>query len=356
MMKKYSALVLAAALGIGGSTELAMAGFGDAVVGGVVGGVVGSVITNGIIHSRSRHHRSSRSHRRKRHRSAPRPVVESDEMKIQRALKSLGYYRGPIDGAINSFETRTAIKEFNQAYEIGDSAYMSPQERDALIYLGTLLKMDRALISQGNDRRSRTRRIQAALKVLGYYTGKVDGATGPMTRRAISDYRQAAGLMPGTRLGYEEEYRLISTAKQSNDRNIQETLASLKRLGAQSNRMAQPAVNQPILQPAVLRPAVQAPGPVQPTITQTAPAPRQAAAVTPVPAPQPQAPVIQQSAAASVPKQQPTSSSTVPPAPQPQTPTLTPLQQPVPTPTAVTPQNTITNTVSPATDTATQRQ
>jgi len=325
-MKKSSALLLAAFLATGGGVEVAVAGFGDAVVGGVVGGVVGSVITNGIIHSRSRHRSTTRHRTRKRHRSAPKPVVESDEMKIQRALKSLGYYRGPIDGAINSFETRTAIKEFNRAYEIGDSAYMSPQERDALIYLGTLLKMDRALIAQGTDRRSKTKRIQAALKVLGHYPGKVDGATGPMTRRAISSYRQASGLAPGTSLGYEDEYRLITTAKQANDRNIQETLASLKRIGAQNNQMRQPVVNQAVRQPVVLQPAAMPPAPVQPTITQSAPAPRQSAAVPAMaPAPLPQAPAARQPAslAPTAPQQPavtaapvaqtPASQSTVPP-------------------------------------------
>jgi peptidoglycan hydrolase-like protein with peptidoglycan-binding domain len=298
-MKKRSALLATAFLvGIGGVESLE-AGFGDAVVGGVVGGVVGSVITNEIYHSGRRSHSTHRSYRR-RHRAPAH--VETDEMKIQRALKSLGFYRGPIDGQINSYPTRTAIKELNRAYEIGDTAYMSPQERDALIYLGTLLQMDQALSSQGNDRRSRTKRIQAALKVLGFYTGKIDGSSGPMTRRAIADYRQANGLASGYRLGYEDEYRLVTTAKQSNDRNIEETLASLKRLGAgaRSQPMAQPAAPVQRQQPVILQPA-QPVAPVQPTITQSAPSP-QAAPVTP-PAPVPQ-PVVQPAAP-------------VPPAPQP---------------------------------------
>jgi peptidoglycan hydrolase-like protein with peptidoglycan-binding domain len=260
------------------------ASFGDAVVGGVVGGVVGSVITNEIYHGGRRH--SSRSHRSyRKKRRAPR-AVETDEMRIQRALKSLGYYRGPIDGQINSFESRTAIKEFNRAYEIGDNAYMSPQERDALIYLGTLLQLDRSLIAQGNDRRSRTRRVQAALKVLGFYTGRIDGSSGPMTRRAIAEYRRANGLPAGYRLGYEEEYRLVTTAKQSNDRNIEETLASLKRLGAGRAAQQQSATPPAGQQPVILQPSQPA-APVQPTITQTAPAP--AAAPIPVPAPAPAA-------------------------------------------------------------------
>ena len=250
------ALAALTVLGVG--TSRLEAGFGDAVAGGIVGGVVGSVITNEIYHS-GRHHRSSshRSHRR-RH-VTPR---ETDEMRIQRALQSLGYYRGPIDGQVNSFETRSAIKALNRDYGIGDGAYMSPQERDALIYLGTLLKLDRALIDQGTSRRSHTKRVQAALKVLGFYTGKIDGSSGPMTRRSIAEYRRANGLAPSYRLGYEDEYRLISTAKKANDRNIEETLASLKRLGGATQRQSMTRPMAPANQQTMTPPPVAAPAPV----------------------------------------------------------------------------------------------
>lgn len=225
---KRGILKLSAAIAmIGGGFSIAEAGFGDAVVGGVVGGVVGSVITNSVYHSGHSTHRSTR-HYHKRHRSVP---ADTDEMKIQRALKSLGFYRGPIDGQINSFETRTAIKELNRAYEIDDTAYMSPQERDALVYLGTLLDFDKQLAAMGDSRRVKNKRIQTALKILGFYHGKIDGSTGPMTRRAIADYRMANGFGSGYKLGYEEEYRLISTARKGNDRNIEDTIATLKRLG-----------------------------------------------------------------------------------------------------------------------------
>jgi len=291
-MEKGRTMIIVATLLLGVGVQRAEAGFGDAVAGGIVGGVVGSVITNEIYHSGRRH---STVHHRRRHR-APQPV-ETDEMKIQRALKSLGYYRGPIDGQINSFESRSAIKALNRAYEIGDSAYMSPQERDTLIYLGNLLQIDRALITQGSDRRSRTKRVQAALKVLGFYPGKIDGSSGPMTRRAIAEYRQANGLASGYRLGFEDEYRLVTTAKQSNDRNIEETLASLKRLGSAAR--SRPAVRQPASpatqQPVILQPARPAAA-VQPTITQSAPAPSstsvpaapvpQSASPSPAPAPE----------------------------------------------------------------------
>jgi peptidoglycan hydrolase-like protein with peptidoglycan-binding domain len=229
--------------------QFASAGFGDALVGGVVGGVVGSVITNGVYH---RGHRGGhRSVHRAHHRRAKAPV-ESDEMKIQKALKSLGFYKGPIDGQINSFESRTAIKELNRAYEIGDTSYMSPQERDALIYLATLLDFDRNLIAQGTDSRTKMKRVQTALKVLGFYHGKLDGSTGPMTRRSITDYKMANSLGSGSRLGYEEEYRLITTAKQNNDKNIEDTLNMLKHLGSAQNasKKAEGGERRVILEPA----------------------------------------------------------------------------------------------------------
>lgn len=260
-----------------------MAGFGDAVVGGVVGGVVGSVITNEIYHSghhRSRHYvRHSRSHRR----SSP---VMTDEKKIQIALQNLGFYRGPIDGQINAYGTRTAIRELNRAYEIGDTPSMSPQERDALVYLGTLLLFDRDLNAPGTDRRTRTRRIQTALKILGFYNGKVDGSSGPMTRRAIADYRVAYGLAPSTGLNFDEEYALINTAKTANDRNIEETLASLKRMGAagqpQQGMPPAPSMNR---QPVILQPSSSRP--VRGTIVQEAPMPQEAPSLTPPPSANP---------------------------------------------------------------------
>ncbi len=288
-MKKLNAMALAAVLSLSGFEGL-QAGFGDAVVGGVVGGVVGSVITNGIYHGHRRHYSRHRSKRHRKKVAPPAAVQEqnTDEMKIQIALKNLGYYRGPIDGAINSFTTRNAIRAFNQAYEIGDTAYMSPQERDALIYLGTLLQFDRNLSAQGSDSRTRNRRIQTALKVLGFYNGKIDGATGPMTRRAIAEYRRSNALPAGYNLDYETEYRLINTAKQSNDRYIQETLNSLKRLGASSNRQAVQGGNRAMPAPGkavILQPKSTQP-PVQPTITQEAPAPT-VRSVAPAPLPSP---------------------------------------------------------------------
>jgi hypothetical protein len=231
--------------------NVAYASFGDAVVGGVVGGVVGSVITNEVYNKqrpRRKTHRVKKYHKAKKRYVAPAPRIDTSEMKIQKSLKALGFYRGQIDGEVNSYETRSAIKSMNMAYELGNTASLSPSSRDALIYLGDLFMFDRILISKDSSRKAKAKKIQAALKIHGFYHDKIDGAIGAGTRRNISEYKRAKGLSGGSSFDFEEEYQLISSAKQMNDQNIDATIASLK--GAQ--RQYQPA-NTKILsqQPAV---------------------------------------------------------------------------------------------------------
>jgi hypothetical protein len=163
----------------------------------------------------------------------------TDEKRIQKALTSLGFYKGKIDGEINSFETRSAIKEMNIAYGISDNAFLKPEIRDTLIYLGTLFGFDRALIASGTDDRTKAKKIQTALKIHGYYHDKIDGLIGSGTRSCISNYKNENGMSPSGTLNYEEEYKLISTAKEKNDKNIESSLASLKSYG---HKIAQPTV------------------------------------------------------------------------------------------------------------------
>lgn len=229
--KKGAVLLVTGSLLTG---NVAYAGFGDSLVGGVVGGVVGSVITNEAYkhrHSTHRTHRSHRTHRKSTRHVAPVMTVEK---KIQKSLTALGFYQGAIDGEVNSYETRSAIKAMNNAYEMGDTSSLTPKAKDALIYLGDLFAFDRVLISKDNTKRAKGKKIQTALKIHGFYHSKVDGAVGPGTRRSISEYKMAKNLSAGDRLDFEEEYQLISSAKKINDRNIDDTVASLKAHGTQN--------------------------------------------------------------------------------------------------------------------------
>jgi len=231
LRKKGAAVLLAGSLLTG---NVAYAGFGDALVGGVVGGVVGSVITNEVY--RNKHKRSNRRYKKrtKRTKRYVAPVMTT-EKKIQKSLIALGFYHGALDGEVNSYETRSAIKAMNNAYEMGDTSSLSPKSKDALIFLGDLFAFDRVLISKENTKRAKGKKIQTALKIHGFYHTKVDGAVGAGTRRSIAEYKMAKNLSAGNRLDFEEEYQLISSAKQINDRNIDDTVASLKGNRAQTN-------------------------------------------------------------------------------------------------------------------------
>ncbi len=242
-MKKRGSkgLALASLLTIGTINAL-HASMADQLIYNVLGQVTnaaGARLGDEIYYGSSRRSappKHRRSHRKKKP-AAPKYVM-TDEMRIQQALKSLGFYRGPIDGEINSFETRHAIKEFNVAYGIGTTAILTPQVRDSLIYLGTLFEFDRNLIARGTDKYTKGKKIQTALKIHGFYHSKIDGIVGSGTRRAVAEYKTANGMYGSGSLDYEEEYRLISSAKEINDKNIEETLAALKAMGRPAPRSA----------------------------------------------------------------------------------------------------------------------
>lgn len=228
--------------------NVAHADFADGLVGGLVGGAVGSVITNEVYKSNAPQPAQQAPTTQQKSVKQKRYVApqKSDEMKIQKALASLGFYRGKIDGEVNSFETRSAIKEMNIAYKIGNNASLKPEAKDALIFLGTLFEFDRNLISSGTDKRSKGKKIQTALKIHGFYFSKIDGIVGSGTRNSIAHYKGAKGLSSGSSLDFEEEYQLVSSAKQMNDKNIEDTIGSLKGLGVKQEAPTQILKMQPV--------------------------------------------------------------------------------------------------------------
>jgi len=246
MVKIKSLSIIVSGLLLTGS--ISYADFGDAVVGGLVGGAVGSVITNEVYNNnRNQHQRThTRSHhstKKKKHYTAPKMT---DEKHIQKTLSSLGFYHGEIDGEVNSYETRSAIKEMNRAYEISQSASLKPEVKDTLIYLGTLFEFDRYLIANSNSSRTKGKKIQTALKIHGYYHGKIDGAIGRGSRTSIAQYKGNNGMSATGSLDFEEEYQLISSAKEKNDQNIDDSIRSLKSLGVSHHQVQQEQQSQVI--------------------------------------------------------------------------------------------------------------
>ena len=62
---------------------------------------------------------------------------------------------------------------------------------------------------------------------------------GDDTRSAITEYKTKKGLHFSSSLDFEEEYQLISSAKEKNDRNIEDTIVSLKSLGTKQETPTQ---------------------------------------------------------------------------------------------------------------------
>lgn len=252
-----------------------------------------------VRHRRVRH-RAKRIHHKHVNAAHIAPQM-TDEKRIQKALTSLGFYKGKLDGQVNSFETRSAIKAMNIAYGISNNASLVPQVKDTLIYLGTLFGFDRALIASGTDNRTKGKKIQTALKIHGFYHDKIDGAIGRGTRACIAEYKREKVNASGTALDFEEEYQLVSTAKEMNDKNIDESIGSLKQVSPAQGQAKQVAVQaapvkqMPALkayQPANKVQAVQQKQ-VQPTVAQ-APVTQPVATTAPQSAPVPQtAPIAQ---------------------------------------------------------------
>jgi peptidoglycan hydrolase-like protein with peptidoglycan-binding domain len=187
----------------------------------------------------------------------------TDERRIQKALASLGFYRGNIDGQVNSFETRSAIKDMNIAYGISNTASLTPEVKDTLIFLGTLFIFDRHLIANNKGNRAKNKKLQVALKIHGYYHGGIDGAIGRGTRSSIGQYKLDTGMSGGNALDFEEEYQLISSAKEKNDKNLDDAINSLKTIGARHAKSVRQPVQQayvPVQHQAYVPTQPQAPG------------------------------------------------------------------------------------------------
>ena len=190
---------------------------------------------NRLYYNNGRYYKKRRYYKKKRYSRkqyvAPRMT---DEKRIQKALGGLGFYSGRIDGTINSYETRTAIKKMNIALGVGDTASLDPNMKHNLIFLGRLFIFDRDLISTSNTNHAKYKKIQTALKIHGFYHDRIDGIVGSGTRKAISGYKWNSGLSSDTSLSYEQEYQLIESAKKANDKNIEGTIESLRNTHTQS--------------------------------------------------------------------------------------------------------------------------
>jgi len=154
-------------------------------------------------------------------------IVLTDEMRTQKSLAALGFYSGKIDGNINSYESRSAIKKMNESYGLSSSSALTSESKDQLIYLSHLYEIDKYLQASDKSRVARDKKLQAALKVYDVYSGKIDGVVGNGTRLSIAKYRMQQGMTPEIFLTKDEKIALIDGAIRKNIGNIEMVVASL---------------------------------------------------------------------------------------------------------------------------------
>ncbi len=128
-------------------------------------------------------HASHKSHHHA-HRKHHSVHTISQERQWQYALKFLGYYHGTIDGDLLTPESYHAIEQFQFAHQALATGFLDNGYKPYLtdIYRQITLKHDIAYDGKKKDRLIRKK--QAALLILGYYNGKIDGKFGAKSEEA----------------------------------------------------------------------------------------------------------------------------------------------------------------------------
>ena len=128
---------------------------------------------------------------------------------LQQRLKTLGYYTGSVDGDYGS-GTVAAVKAFQRAYDIKEDGIAGTNTLNALYSQdapsagsgssGSSSGSSSDVSSTGyvtlreGDKNSNVKKLQQALKNLGYYSGSVDGSYGSGTVAAVEAFQKMNDL------------------------------------------------------------------------------------------------------------------------------------------------------------------
>jgi len=170
------------------------------LVKGLIGIGVGAIILNELSKSQSKADR--RSQRRSRAATARSSAKVRRAKAIQSSLNKLGYQVGPADGVIgNGTRAGIALWQTDQGDE--GTGVLTAEQYDLLT--GHVTQGVASATPAGEDSLAdhEVRRLQQALKVLGYSNGRADGKMGPNTRRALNAFLVDRGRDPQATTHYE---------------------------------------------------------------------------------------------------------------------------------------------------------
>ncbi len=130
----------------------------------------------------------------------PEPVIRSGAAgeavtRLQNRLKELGYYTGTVDGQFGP-GTRTAVAAFQQQNGLEADGIVGTATTEALYAASAkpAVTPEPTPAPTPTADTTSTSAIQQRLKELGYYSGEVDGLTGPGTKKAVTQFQQQHGL------------------------------------------------------------------------------------------------------------------------------------------------------------------
>jgi peptidoglycan hydrolase-like protein with peptidoglycan-binding domain len=191
---------------------------GSAFVGGLLGGALGSAASNHYYEKKRQKQRAA-AHQNKKKKTyrksyAQKAPVNSEGVKVQKALTNVGYYSGPLNGNLDSYDSKSAIMQYQAQYGLVQTGILLPEVKGILLHQGDIAEITEHLNNPGYDKRSKAKRLQAALKSQGLYTGKIDGIAGKGTRAAVKLYQQSQGMIPSGALIPSDEDALVETALQ----------------------------------------------------------------------------------------------------------------------------------------------
>ena len=113
--------------------------------------------------------------------------------RVQRDLRALGYFEGPVTGFYGPLTT-AAVKAFQQASGLAPDGVWGPRTNAALA-----ARTASRRATSGSTRTlsvGSVRRLQRELARLGYFDGPFTGFYGLLTTAAVERFQQAQGLKP----------------------------------------------------------------------------------------------------------------------------------------------------------------
>jgi len=128
---------------------------------------------------------SSHKHYHRHHKHHTDTV--SKERQWQYALKFLGYYHDKIDGDLLTQASYNAIEKFQRSHQEFATGFLENRYKPYLSDIYKEIALQQDISYEGDNKEYLIRKKQAALYVLGYYHGKIDGKFGAQSKVAWED-------------------------------------------------------------------------------------------------------------------------------------------------------------------------